>query len=78
MRIGRPRGWWKFLLLLAVAVAAALLVRRLADPVLHVAGVAGGPPGTDVIAPARPAQPADFSTGAASRLAIYLTDPTAP
>ncbi len=77
MRHGGLRWWWKLLLLAAVVVAVALVARRLVDPVLHVPGLADGPPGAAVIAAPVPSQPADFGVGAPSRLAIYLTDPAA-
>ncbi len=69
---------WQFLLLVAVAGAGVFAVRRLVDPVLHIEGLAGGPPGASVVPAPVPTRPDDFAAGGESRLAIYLTDPAAP
>ena len=72
------RRLWRLALLAAIVAIGAWGVRRLLDPVLHIPGLADGPPGVSVVATPVPAQPADFAAGGPSRLAIYLTDPTAP
>ena len=69
---------WQFLLLITVVGAGVFAVRRVVDPVLQIAGLAGGPPGASVVPGAIPARPEDFGAGGKSRLAIYLTDPAAP
>ena len=76
MRIARR--FWLPALLAALAALAVLGVRYFNNPVLEVPGLTPGPEGRSVLVAAPATAPSEYATGGRSRVAIYLTDTSAP